>query len=45
MSKKEPDLLVVVVVTVLIRGSNRCGEFVQIPVEILHENNPTHQIT
>jgi len=23
----EPDLLVVAVVTVLIRGSNRCGEF------------------
>jgi len=25
----EPDLLVVAVVTVLIRGSNRCGEFVK----------------
>ena len=27
----EPDLLVVAVVTVLIRGSNRCGEFVPLP--------------
>jgi len=26
----EPDLLVVAVVTVLIRGSNRCGEFAAI---------------
>jgi len=25
----EPDLLVVAVVTVLIRGSNHCGEFVK----------------
>jgi len=28
----EPDLLVVAVVTVLIRGSNRCGEFGENPV-------------
>jgi len=40
----EPDLLVVAVVTVLIRGSNRCGEFVAVTVIYLSTARPSVRV-